>query len=641
MGLQLKYYFTSTPNPIRCSGEGVNPSIMGLEVMILNHGEDHVLLEAIIITIPSGQEGEHTLSNDPDLPDPEYDVNSGWSVARNGDTFALTPPSAGIVHDFRFTLSKIQVNETPGDVPITISELAPPAPKVTDKTTLTKKSFDCPVTDFRASDTVLYDHDQKVTLFWYCSAQGKGEGYSYSVHSDTWPGKNCLNAGDCYSCQEGQDGVPTPALQKTTVFSLDVIKTDSDGRSIVETLYTTVHVIVPRVSQNSSLSVYLGGRLVVLRWLAFNAVRCAVQLDDTVIDPNALTDTYRQGYVLSPSAQSGFHRLYLIAYGRLGVTATWAFLEFEMNDMGRYVHISLPRVSKPMNLAVTPDSSLALVTDNVRPDVHVINMSTFELEPNPIQVNGPTFSIAITPDGALALATQWYTNGVTVIDIAQRKIETPSIGTGQHPRGIAITPDGTRALVANYKDHNVAVIDIASRKPIALIPIGNPFGPSPNVLASIAITPDGKLAIVGYHLVLAVAVIDLTNLQAKPQTIPLSASPNGIAITPDGELALVLTENFVAVIDIASRQVEPKTIPCNQHSYGIAITPDGAAAFVTNSIEDIGQSLLKIIDIAGRRALPQDITIFAGDAMFMAISSDKNHDWNLTLVATYESVTVL
>jgi len=234
------------------------------------------------------------------------------------------------------------------------------------------------------------------------------------------------------------------------------------------------------------------------------------------------------------------------------------------------------------------------------------------------------------------LATQWYTNGVTVIDIAQRKIETPSIGTGQHPRGIAITPDGTRALVANYTDHNVAVIDIASRKIIELIPIGNPFISNPNVLSSIAITPDGKLAIVGYHLVLAVAVIDLTNLQAKPQTIPLSASPNGIAITPDGELALVLTENFVAVIDIASRQVEPKTIPCNQHSYGIAITPDGAAAFVTN-----GQSLLKIIDIAGRRALPQDITILVDDAMFMAISSDKNHDRNLTLVATYESVTVL
>jgi YVTN family beta-propeller protein len=224
-------------------------------------------------------------------------------------------------------------------------------------------------------------------------------------------------------------------------------------------------VFVPKISQNSSRSVYLRGRIVILNWLAFNAERCAVQFDGKTIDENAPTDTYRMGYVLAPPDQSGTHRVDLIAYGRLGVTATWAFLEFEMKPaMGRDVHISLPTASKPMNLAVTPDSSLALVTDNVRPDVHVINMSTFELEPNPIQVYEPTFSIAITPDGALALATQWYTNGVTVIDIAQRKIETPSIGTGQHPRGIAITPDGTRALVANYTDHNVAVIDIASRK---------------------------------------------------------------------------------------------------------------------------------------------------------------------------------
>jgi YVTN family beta-propeller protein len=640
MSLQLKYVFTPDPNPIRASMAGANPNIIGLEVMILNPGEDPVSLEMITITIPAGQEGEHTLSNNPNLPDPEYDRGSFWVVSRSGNTFRLTPPSKGIVDPFCFKLSGIQINNTPGDVPVTIIEASPPAPKVEDSETyyLTKKPFDCPVTNFHASQPSLYDRDECVTLFWTCTPQGREEEYSYSVHSDTWQSDDCLNTGSCCTCDDGEKGVLTGKLQKTTVFELDVIKKDSDGhRYIAERVHTTVHVFVPKISQNSSRSEYLRGRIVILNWLAFNAERCAVQFDGKTIDENAPTDTYRMGYVIAPPDQSGTHRVDLIAYGRSGVTATWTFLGVEIKT-GLGDDVNLPTPSRPMSVAVTPDSSLALVTDRVVGQIFVIEISTLKVER--IEVTGtPHCTIAITPDGQLALATRWYNNGVSVINIAQRNLGW-AIGVASGPRGIAITPDGTQVLVANYKSHDVAVMDLKLRQTIARVPIGPPVVTAELGYSSIAITPDGKLAFVSYINANIVTVLDLKNLQAKPQSIAMSDRPRGIVITPDGTLVLVLTQTFVAVIGVATQKVEPTTIPCGQNCTGIAIPPEGGAAFVTDAGIGANYGSLKIIDIAARKVLPEDISLFTSDPMGIAISADKNHDRYLTVIATFEGVSV-
>ena len=98
--------------------------------------------------------------------------------------------------------------------------------------------------------------DQPVTLKWETTDQGKN--YSYSLHSDDWQPKDCLDGGDCFGCQDG-DGVQTPALAQTTTFALDVIKADAAGhRTVRWTVHTKVRVKVPRISDLSRMVSYSG-----------------------------------------------------------------------------------------------------------------------------------------------------------------------------------------------------------------------------------------------------------------------------------------------------------------------------------------------------------------------------------------------
>jgi DNA-binding beta-propeller fold protein YncE len=114
----------------------------------------------------------------------------------------------------------------------------------------------------------------------------------------------------------------------------------------------------------------------------------------------------------------------------------------------------------PLNVAITPDESIALVSANMKID--------------------PADPKKLTPD-----------NRLSVIDLkAAPPAVIATLETGLGPAGISINRAGTLALVANRNDGTVSIFTISGKALTAAgkIDFGNPkAGPS-----SVAFSPDGR-----------------------------------------------------------------------------------------------------------------------------------------------------
>ena len=603
--LTLKYVFTPSPNPIRASTGGANPNTIDLEIMISNPTLDPVTMQSITIEIPVGENSARSLSPKSSLPGPVPATSGIWSITSSGSTITIetSDGSPGTISDnLIFNLKDITVNDTAGVVPITITEINPPAPKVSDDETysLVKRVADFPITNFYADPAILYDLDQPVTLYWKCSDQG-GD-YSYSLHSDSWQPRDCLNAGNCFTCQDGTNGVTSPQLAETTTFALDVIATDSSGnRFIHATLYTVVQLLQPSISQDSFQTQYISGQVVTLYWRSYNAAKCTVNLDDLEIDSNAPTDTYLTGYPVELSGKTGTHQLTVAAHAQQGsARATWAFPNVDVTPA---TTIPLSATSQPVGVAVTPDGALAVVANSGKENnVYFIDIGQRQAEQATVPIGSQPYFVAITPNGKFAFVTCSNANTVYVIDIEKRALDGNPITVGNAPWGIAITPDGKEALVTTSQ--GLYIIDVASRTVVAQQIYA---GTWPTL---IAVTPDGTVALISDRNDSVVTVIDIAKRAPEPNRIPAGTGPDGIAITPDGALAFVCNtrDNNVTVIDIGNRQAEASKISVGNHPLGITISPDGAIGFVVN---DEGASLT-LINIATRETVSQTVPVIEG-----------------------------
>jgi YVTN family beta-propeller protein len=644
--LKLAYAFISMPNPIRASASGANPNVVNLQVIVSNPTLAAINLHQVTIEIPTGEDISRDISSSRDLPSPVYDTSGPWSISTAGGAITIKPRSgneAPITSPILFSLNGIQVNQTPGTVPLTITEMLPPAPKVVDTSSyrLVKERADFPVTSFYADPSTVTDLGQAVTLYWTCSDQGKLDAYGLRIASiraavrrsaseaalvadvtpvaagnlqsqDDAPFKNCVVDGNCYTWQAGVAGVATPAVNQTTTFALDIVETDGAGhRTVVGSLTTTVQVTVPWISQNSYVAPIFGGRALRLHWLAFNAKSCTIEVDGVTVDDAAPTDTYNQGYLYLPPDGSGPRTIAVIAHAATGrAQASFTFPPQRVTPV-----VSISGFVYPGSIAISRDGALALVTNNVSgsiwgkysESVTVVDVRTRTADPNPLPVQGLPVAGAITPDGSLGLIVTGVT--VRVIDVPGRKVESAAIPVS-NGQAIAITPDGKTALVTGLQAPSISVIDIPGRKVETTISVGRSS-------AGVAITPDGKLALVTNVMEGTVTVVDIPKRTADPKPIDLGKPVFGVAITPDGALALVanVLENSVSVIDIAKRTVVGKTIPTGQQPAAIAITPDGALALVPN----FNGKNLTIVDIARRSS----VTIgWAGSSAAVGITPD-------------------
>jgi DNA-binding beta-propeller fold protein YncE len=151
-------------------------------------------------------------------------------------------------------------------------------------------------------------------------------------------------------------------------------------------------------------------------------------------------------------------------------------------DKVTYSKIDLPTGQWPYNVVVTPDSKLALTSDNGgagSSDGSVDTTSVIDLEANPPRIidrvvvgDGPE-GLAMSPKGDLAVAAIlrgsnnkkaffYNKNGsLSILKIDGKKVtKTQDIEVGGLPEAVAFTPDGKYLLAGNYMTQDFSILKV-------------------------------------------------------------------------------------------------------------------------------------------------------------------------------------
>jgi DNA-binding beta-propeller fold protein YncE len=155
-------------------------------------------------------------------------------------------------------------------------------------------------------------------------------------------------------------------------------------------------------------------------------------------------------------------------------------------DKVSYNKVDLPTGQWPYNVVVTPDSKLALTSDNGgagSSDGSVDTTSVIDLEANPPRVidrvvvgDGPE-GLAMSPNGDLAVAAIlrgsnmkkaffYQKNGsLSVLKIDGKKVtKTQDIEVGGLPEAVLFTPDGKYILAGNYMTQDFSILKVDGTK---------------------------------------------------------------------------------------------------------------------------------------------------------------------------------
>jgi DNA-binding beta-propeller fold protein YncE len=246
----------------------------------------------------------------------------------------------------------------------------------------------------------------------------------------------------------------------------------------------------------------------------------------------------------------------------------------------------------PQSVAISPDESIALVTNSSKID--------------------PADPTKTTPDDTMS-----------VIDLkaAPPKV-IATLHAGRGATGVSINRSGTLALVANRGDGTVSVFTISGKTvtPAGAVDLGDPnCGPGLPVF-----TPDGKRAFVTRNNDHKVSMLSVTGNKVEYTKRDVSANlrPYGIEISPKGDAAYVAnigngptgSVDTISVLDLTfdtPRMVD--SIAVGIVPEGIALSPDGGflAVNVMNGsnvpktagwYHDFG--ILKIMRVKGTTVTP-------------------------------------
>jgi DNA-binding beta-propeller fold protein YncE len=240
--------------------------------------------------------------------------------------------------------------------------------------------------------------------------------------------------------------------------------------------------------------------------------------------------------------------------------------------------------SQPDVLTVNHDNSSVNRTSTC-PFAHVATIHTVS---RPLQ-------IAITPDGKTALVTS-YDNAINFIDLTSNTVTATMSTPGIYPNGIAITSDGKTAYVASFfPSASVVKIDIASRAIVATLS-------TPSFAQNAVLSPDDSQLFVTFPYNNLVWMIDtLTFNEAMQFSI---SAPRGIAFNSKG------TKAYIASTDNPDNSLSPgKVFELNtntfqiDNTYQVGVGPNDVAVLyfdqfvVVNNYE--GQSISKIDTVTG------------------------------------------
>jgi DNA-binding beta-propeller fold protein YncE len=302
-------------------------------------------------------------------------------------------------------------------------------------------------------------------------------------------------------------------------------------------------------------------------------------------------------------------------------------------------------IGPPVNLAFTPDGTLALIADSMDvvregdalknvPDnkLYVVDMTSSPPKHiNTVVVGKQPSGLDISPDGKLALIAHRADNSVGVITIDGRDVKlVDTVAMEDSISHVAFSPDGRKAVATKVSAHKVSILEVGEDRKVTYTKLDLPTGHFP---INVAVTPDGKIALtadVGNAAASdgSVDTISVVDLEAKPPRIidrvVVGDGPEGLAISPKGDVAaaVLIRGSFaskkaffynksgtITVLKIEGKKVTTiKEIEVGALPEGAAFTPDGRYLFVGNYL-DQDFSILRvngteIIDTGKRFKVP-------------------------------------
>ena len=285
-------------------------------------------------------------------------------------------------------------------------------------------------------------------------------------------------------------------------------------------------------------------------------------------------------------------------------------------------------VGPPVNLAIAPNNSIALVADSMtvaeengaRKLVPTDKVFVIDLKSNPPKLAGTVTvgkqpsGLSFSPKGDVALVANRADGSISVLKVDGTNV-TQS-GTVPLSKGVAhvqFTPDGKHALAIKSPDNLVAILNVDGDK----VTDSKQDLPTYAFPYNVVVSPDSKLAITADNghggssdgSIDAVSVIDLTGEHPHVVAhVTVGDAPEGLAISPKGNLAVVANvdgsnmksawfhhpKGSVTVLRIQGKNVTAtQTVEVGAFPEAIAFTPDGRYIYVGNyADEDL--SILKV-----------------------------------------------
>jgi len=202
---------------------------------------------------------------------------------------------------------------------------------------------------------------------------------------------------------------------------------------------------------------------------------------------------------------------------------------------------AIPVPTSPTDVVVDGEGH-AYVTSN--DGASLVELDTEEVL-SALSIGARPQSLAITPDGSLAAVTDGQNGTLMLMDAAGFTAPFDEIAVGTGPDGVALTDDAETAYVVNIEDDSVAVVDLVQGAVVTRIPVGDrPI--------SVALHPDGQTAYVTNNDANTLSVIDTASNRVI-ETVEVGLWPEAVAVAPDGQRAYVVNagDGTVTVVDTA------------------------------------------------------------------------------------------
>src|SRR5439155_24235809 len=278
-------------------------------------------------------------------------------------------------------------------------------------------------------------------------------------------------------------------------------------------------------------------------------------------------------------------------------------------------------VGPPVNLAIDPTNSIALVADSidVTKDGDALKMNpdnkvyVIDLKANPpkltdtVTVGKQPSGLSFNPAGNLALVTNRADKSISVLSVKGTDVKViDTVDMGDIVSHVEFTPDGKRALATKFNAHKVSLLDINGDK-VTYNKLDLPTGQWPY---NVAVAPSGKIALTADNGASgssdgSVDTVSVVDLELNPiritDRVVVGDGPEGLAISPKGDVAVAVIlegsnnksayfykrNGSAAVLRIDGKKVtKVGDVELGGLPEGAAFTPDGKYLFVGNYLDE-------------------------------------------------------